>query len=131
MGKLLEFLVRECLFLFDMHKCRIIDSKALESFGNAAITLEHGPVRLSFTRDRGQFFLILLPIPKNRKTRSEWYPLGLVRLLLTGDHAGSEMHESNVGFLKDEFDRIVDLFSKENLRETRAQLHALENQQEG
>lgn len=55
MGKLLEWLAKQCAFLFEGNRFRVVDSQASDSFGgDALVVLSSSTLRLRLVRDRDQ-----------------------------------------------------------------------------
>jgi hypothetical protein len=89
MVQILLYLATQCAFLFRPGGFRFVDSRVDESFGgDAMVVLESSTTRLRFTRDRAQLLMTFQPITGKPK---EWFSLGLLRGLLTGDRGGTEV----------------------------------------
>jgi hypothetical protein len=89
MVQILLFLAAHCGFLFRPGSFRFVDSRVDESFGgDAMVILESSATRLRFTRDRGQLLLTFQPVAGKP---TEWFSLGLLQGLLTGNRGGSEV----------------------------------------
>lgn len=89
MVQILLYLATHCAFLFRPGSFRFVDSRVDESFGgDAMVVLVSSTTRLRFTRDRAQLLMTFQPITGKP---AEWFSLGLLRGLLTGDRGGSEV----------------------------------------
>lgn len=109
MREILLFLANYCSFLFRPARYRFVDSQVDESFGNALVVLESTAVRFRFMRDRGQLFLEFQPI---HGKSSEWFSLGVLRGVLTGDRGGSEaLDEHWAIFLRESLGDLEGRFS--------------------
>lgn len=110
MAQILLFLAKHCAFLFQPRSFRFVDSRVDESFGgDAMVVLESPATRLRFTWDRSQLLMTLQP--KSGKP-TEWFSLGLLRGVLTGDRGGSEvLNEAWAIFLQASLKELDDQFS--------------------
>lgn len=88
MTELLIFLATRLQFLFEPGDFRIVDSRAASSQGgDAMLVLESDLLRIRLTRDRGQMLMGFQPLTGRR----DWFSPGLLRGLLTGSRADSEV----------------------------------------
>lgn len=90
MKELLRFLADHLSFLFDQDSFKIEDSLS-GSGGRAMVALVSPHLRIRVTRDRGEMLLAFQPI---RGNDGEWFSLGLLRGVLTGERGGSEVLDS-------------------------------------
>jgi hypothetical protein len=127
MEEILQYLMKNCSFLYSPNQFRFVDSDSSESFGNAFMVLEHKDLRLKFIKDRGQLFLDFQPTSSTRKL--DWFSIDIVMQLVTGNiEPSSQMDAAKAKFLKSNLDEIQRRFSKANLEGTLKKLRELERQ---
>jgi len=125
MEEILRYLMKYCSFLYSPNQFRFVDSHSSESFGNALLVLEHEDLRVQFVRDRGQIFLDFQPTSK--KSKRDWYSIDIVKQLVTGKiEPSAEMDSEKAEFLKNNLDKIEQLFSTANMESTIKKLRELE-----
>jgi len=111
MVQILLYLATHCAFLFRPGGFRFVDSRVDESFGgDAMVVLESSTTRLRFTRDRAQLLMTFQPITGKPM---DWFSLGLLRGVLTGDRGGSEvLDEGWADFLRSSLGELEARFSE-------------------
>lgn len=126
MDEILEFILRHCSFLYKEFECRFVDSRCSKSSGgDAFLILASDRVRFRIVRDRGQLFADFQEPTSNDD--DEWFSIDIVRKHLTGESDyHSEMTLDNVGFLKNYFGEVENLFKPSSFADTRKQFHKLE-----
>lgn len=123
MEKVLQYIKKNCSFLYSPYKFQIVESDSSESFGNALVILEDENLRLQFVKDRDQLFLDFQPT-SNKK---EWFSIDIVKQLVTGNiEPSAKMDSEKAEFLKNHLDQIKHLFSPKNLTNTIKKLKDLE-----
>jgi len=89
------------------------------------LVLEHEDLRLKFVRDRGQIFLDFQPTSK--KSKRDWFSIDIVKQLVTGKiEPSAELDSEKAEFLKNNLDKIEQLFSTANMESTIKNLRELE-----
>lgn len=122
-----QLIKKKCAFLFSANQFQIIDSSSSESFGNAFLILERGDLRLQFIKDRDQIFLDFQP--SSRKGKLNWYSIDIVKQMITGEiETSAEIISRNIEFLKNNLDKIEQLFSKTYVEDTIKKLKKLERE---
>jgi hypothetical protein len=122
MDDILKFILAYCSFLYKDWGFKFIDSEVSKSFGgDSFLVLAINGLQVRFVRDRGQLFFDFKP--DNTKV---WYSIDLMRELINEEgEFHSLMDEENAIFLRDNFKKILNLFSSENLSETEKRLDEL------
>lgn len=126
MRALLEFLLAQCLFLFDGNRYRFVDSESSDSFGgNASITLTGESLRIRLVRERGQIFADFQPL--GLRGKQDWFSIDVVRRLIIDEQSWlSIMDRDNVEFLREHLGEIEQLFLENEQKQTLATLKGIE-----
>lgn len=125
MNELLDFVRSELSFLYNVYRCRFVNSSARGS--DALLVFEADELRLRLTIDRGQITIEF----QNAQTGDDlnWYSIGMIRQMLTNETCDNEVLDSELSqFICDNFVRIMSCFSTANAPSTEKQLAILEEQ---
>jgi hypothetical protein len=126
MKEILEVLVRWFDFLWVDGRYRITGSVvSTSSGGDGDLEVASDALRLRFVRERGHVFLDF-QVPWS-PDKGEWYPVDLVRRLITGERQrSSELDEGYASFVRDSLPEIEARFATEEaFQETFAELKKL------
>lgn len=131
MNELLLFLIENCPYLYEQYGFRFVDSRyEAKSFGNAFVRLESDDVAVILVRDRGQILIDFEGkfLDSAYRKWDRLCSIDLVRQLLepSDDLYSGLMTEDNVLFMREHFDAILDLFSKERFSDTYSRVKILE-----
>jgi hypothetical protein len=127
MNEILKFLIKHCSFLYEKYGFRFIDSAISESSKDASVILGAPDVNIRFCMERGQLLVEFQSNHFGRKNVYSWYSIDVLRQLVTGEkECNALMDEENTNFLKDNIITILDLFSKQKVRDTISKLKQLE-----
>ena len=127
MEEFIQYVKKHFSYLFSPYSFRIIESQSSESFGNALIILEYEDLLLKIVKDRDQIFLDFQPASK--KGKLNWFSIDIVKQMITGKiEPSAEMNPKNTEFLKNNLDKITQIFSKESTPNTIQELKKLERE---
>jgi hypothetical protein len=126
MNEILYFIIKNCSFLYEQYEFRFIDSAISKFSGYAAIILGSSDLNIRFSVERGQ---MISEFQSNyeKKDIYSWYSIDVVRQLITGEkECIALMDEKNTNFLKNNISNILEIFSKQNVKNTILKLKQLE-----
>ena len=125
MDKILRFLLKHCSFLYKEYGYKFTDSRVSDSFGgDAFLALSSDSLKVRFCLDRGQLFFDFQS--KHKNGSNSWYSIDIVRQLVTKEESYfSLMDKENAIFLKRNIDKIHELFSNQQIKETTKELNKL------
>ena len=124
MDEILNFIFRYCSGFIKKYGFHVTDACISESFGNAYIVFENNNIVLQFTRDRGQLCLVFYS--KYDKNKTNQISIAWIRQLVTGENEYHSFLDDDHGrFLEGHFDRIMQLFEKDNTSQTIEKLKIL------
>lgn len=125
MEQILKYIISKCMFLFNNHNFKFIDSLATPSFGGSAyIVLTNGVINIRLIKDRDGLFLDFQSTTHRKK---EWFSFEILGQLLTGNGKfNGKLDEYGTELLKGHFVEILNLFSSGVVLETIQKLKSLE-----
>lgn len=128
MRQILEFLATEGAFLYEEWGCRVVNSEYVPTFGGTgSVTLTNDIVELNFWLERDRLFMDLRGVASQSK--NAWFSTDIIRQFLTGEVMDrARMDHGNVDFLRTNFERIQDCFTKSQLATTELACKNLERQ---
>ena len=122
-----QYVKKHFSILFSAYHFRIIETESSESFGNALVILNHKDLLLKIVKDRDQIFLDFQP--SSKKGKFNWFSIDIVKQMITGKiEPSAEMNSKNIEFLKNNLDKITQIFSKESTPDTIQELKKLERE---
>jgi hypothetical protein len=90
------------------------------------VILEKENLLIRVVKDRDQIFIDFQSLSK--KGKLNWFSIDIVKQMITGKiEPSAEMNPRNIEFLKNNLDKIKQIFSKENTSETIKKLKKLES----
>ena len=127
MDQLLKFLIAHLSFLYRAYGFRFVDSMYDDvSFGSAYLILESPKLRLQFINDRGD---LLLDFQSIHTKKAKWFSMDMIQQLITGVvQESGVMDADKADFLHNNLERIFDLFSSSNVKDTYLKLKQLEHE---
>ena len=127
MEEFTQYVKKNFSFLFSPYQFQLIESQSSESFGNALVILKHEDLLIKIVKDRDQIFLDFQPVSK--KGKLNWFSIDIVKQMITGKiEPSSEMNPKNTEFLKNNLNKIAEIFSKESTPDTIQELKKLERE---
>ena len=127
MEEFTQYVKKNFSFLFSPYQFQLIESQSSESFGNALVILKHEELLIKIVKDRDQIFLDFQPASK--KGKLNWFSIDIVKQMITGKiEPSAEMNPKNTEFLKNNLDKITQIFSKESTPDTIQELKKLERE---
>lgn len=123
MNEILKYILAYCSYLYNDYGFIFTDSEVASSFGgDALLIMESDTLKMRFISDRSQLFLDVSAVSKN----SEWYSIDLIRQMITGEtDYFSLLDENNAKFLRNNIDKIIECFDKNNINNTTKELKKL------
>lgn len=107
MDNLLNFIIKNCSFLYTDLGFKFIDSTVGESFDNASIIMKNESIYLRFINERSR---ISLEVGFFKEVNSHWYDIDLIRLYLKEKSRGTaNLDAENLLFLAQQIDEIQKL----------------------
>ncbi len=121
---LLRFLVDNCVQLFELYQFRITDSQVGPTHvSGASITLESKDVRIFLFVEREE---IMLTFSSRFDGCQKPYSFYFISKILGREEPAGVMNDSNALFISSNWDKILQLFSKQNYIETTNRLEKME-----
>jgi len=125
MNEMLLFIIKYCSELYYKFGFKFVYSDCCEGDNSILVLESSTAVKFMFMMDRKQMTLEIACSIDRKK--HEQYSFELVRKLITGESDYYTLLDDNNGaFLRDNLDRIVDMFMEKNIRNTTRYLKELE-----
>ena len=113
---LLRFLVDNCAQLFELYHFRITHSEVGPTHvSGASVTLESEAVRIFLSIEKEEIMLKFCSVYENKE---HWHIFERISKLLGREVTVGIMNDLNTVFLRENGDKIMNLFSKENYADT-------------
>lgn len=141
MNKIGEFMKKHLEFLQKEYDFKVISLKTSNVFGgDSVIRLEGAGLIISISTDRGYIYIYFQGVFDEKK--NNWYDLDIVESYINNPstyYLGKQENPSDpifqrkrelkeARFIKDNIHRIIEIFSKENIKETTTTMNQLRTQ---
>jgi hypothetical protein len=113
---LLRFLVDNCAPLSELYQFHIIHSEVGPTHvSGASVTLESEAVKIFLAIEKEEIIISFCSVYENKE---RWHIFARISKLLGREVAVGIMNDLNAAFLRENGDKIMNLFSKENYADT-------------